>query len=125
MAVLDKAPSPEQQLIIDMYLEANPTPETSAEIVADIAEQLNKPKNSVRMILSNAKVYVKKASAVPSGSKATAEGDKAPRRGKQEAINELTALIKKLGQDPDEDILSKMTGKAATYFVEVFGTLTK
>lgn len=110
--------NPEHQEIIDRYLEADPTPETSLDIVAQIAEDLGKPKNSIRMILSNAKVYVKKTAAATVGSKG--EGtDKAPRRSKQVALEELTALIVKLGQDPNEEIIAKLTGKAADYLANV------
>ena len=43
-----------------MYTSAEPTPETSMEIVADIAEQMGESVNGVRMILTKAGVYVRK-----------------------------------------------------------------
>ena len=46
-----------------MYEEAEPTPETSMEIVKDIAEELDESPNGVRMILTKAGVYVKKTPA--------------------------------------------------------------
>ena len=45
---------------VQMYQEAEPTPETSVEIVKDIAEELLESPNGVRMILTKAGVYVRK-----------------------------------------------------------------
>ena len=51
---------------VSMYEEADPTPETSMEIVKDIAEELDESPNGVRMILTKAGVYVKKTPATKS-----------------------------------------------------------
>ncbi len=48
---------------VSMYEAADPTPETSMEIVKDIADELEESPNGVRMILTKAGVYVKKAPA--------------------------------------------------------------
>ena len=48
---------------VSMYEDASPTPETSMEIVKDIAEELDESPNGVRMILTKAGVYVKKTPA--------------------------------------------------------------
>ena len=48
---------------VEMYGEQDPTPETSMEIVKEIADELNESPNGVRMILTKAGVYVKKAPA--------------------------------------------------------------
>ena len=40
-----------------------PTPETSMEVVKEIAEELDESPNGVRMILTKAGVYVKKTPA--------------------------------------------------------------
>jgi hypothetical protein len=61
------------QQAVAMYLEAEPTPENSTEIVASIAEELEQSPNGVRMILSKAEVYVKKAPAA-SESKSSGGG---------------------------------------------------
>ena len=45
---------------IEAYQDAEPTPETSMEIVKEIAEDLGESPNGVRMILTKAGVYVKK-----------------------------------------------------------------
>ena len=49
-----------KQQAIDLYTEQDPTPETSMEIVKDIADELGESPNGVRMILTRASVYVKK-----------------------------------------------------------------
>ena len=46
---------------VSMYTESDPSPENSMEIVKEIAEELNESPNGVRMILTKAGVYVKKA----------------------------------------------------------------
>ena len=45
---------------VEMYTEQEATPETSMEIVKDIADELGESPNGVRMILTKAGVYVKK-----------------------------------------------------------------
>ena len=59
---------------VAMYEEAEPTPETSMEIVKDIAEELDESPNGVRMILTKAGVYVKKTPAAKSSGGATKGG---------------------------------------------------
>ena len=39
---------------VNLYTDADPTPETSMEIVKDIADQLGESPNGVRMILTKA-----------------------------------------------------------------------
>ena len=57
---------------VEMYVKAEPTPENSMEIVKEIAEELDESPNGVRMILTKAEVYVKKAPAAGS-SKSSGE----------------------------------------------------
>ena len=101
---------------IKMYEDANPTAETSVEIVGDIADQLGQSKNGVRMILSKAGVYIKKEPAAKSASGSTG-GTK--RVSKQDCQDALTAVIADTGQEPDQDIISKLSGKAAQYLADV------
>ena len=97
---------------VEMYEAESPTPETSMEIVKDIADELGESPNGVRMILSKAGVYVKKeASSSPAGS----PGGRS-RVSKQAAQDALSAAITARGHAVDEDIISKLTGKAAQYF---------
>ncbi len=105
---------------VDMYVESEPTPENSMDIVAEIAEELDESVNGVRMILSKAGVYVKKAAAPAksSGGSASKSGG-GTRVSKEDAQNALREAIEAAGAEVDEDIVSKLTGKAATYFVAV------
>jgi len=99
--------------VIEAYESANPTPENSMEIVEEIAEEFEQSVNGVRLILAKAGVYIKKAPATK--SKGTG-GTRVSKAASQEA---LAAAIKDAGQEVDDDIVSKLTGKAAVYFTEV------
>ena len=100
---------------VEMYEEADPTPETSMEIVKDIADSLDESPNGVRMILTKAGVYIKKNGA--SGTKTGTS--KKPRVTKQGMQDELIAAINDAGQAVDEDIISKLSGNAAQYLAGV------
>jgi len=110
----------DKQKVIKMYTGAEPTAESSTEIIKDIAEELDQSPNGIRMILVQAGVYVKKEAAVGGSSKSTTtEGAKTPRVSKESQIAALKAEIVSRGGEVDNDILEKLTGKAATYFVTV------
>ena len=110
----------QKQSAIETYKEGNPTPENSTELIKQIAEDMEQSANGVRMVLVQAGVYVKKdAAASPTKTKTTASGDKAPRVSKESQIAELRALIEAKGAEVDDDVLSKLTGKAAAYFAKV------
>lgn len=107
---------------VKMYEKAEPTPENSMEIVKEIADELGESPNGVRMILTKAGVYVKKAAASGSGtSKAAATGGS--RVSKVAAVEALTAALSDAGQEVDEDIVNKLTGKAAQYFTNIITAL--
>jgi len=59
---------------VTLYEAASPTPETSMEIVKDIAEELDESPNGVRMILTKAGVYVKKTPAAKAASTGSTGG---------------------------------------------------
>ena len=107
---------------VSMYEEAEPTPENSMEIVKEIAEELDESPNGVRMILTKAGVYVKKTPAA-GGSAAKAGGTGGGRVSKADAAAALTAAISDAGQEADEEIISKLTGKASQYFTTVITAL--
>lgn len=111
-----------KQEVIERYEAAEPTPENSAEIVAEIAEDIEKTPNGVRMILSKAGVYVKKAGSTPSKSNSGSSGT--TRVSKADAIAGLTEAISAKGAEVNDEILSKLTGKAAIYFTKVINTIT-
>ena len=98
---------------IAMYEEQEPTPETSMEIVKEIADELNESPNGVRMILTKAGVYVKKT---PASKSSGGGGGTTTRVSKAAAVEDLTAAITDSGGEVDEDIVGKLTGKAAMYF---------
>jgi len=103
---------------VEMYEEQDPTPETSMEIVKAIAEELDESPNGVRMILTKAGVYVKKSPA--SGSKpSSSNGTGGGRVSKAAAQEALIAALSDAGQEVDEDVVSKLTGKAAQYFAGI------
>lgn len=107
-----------KQEVIALYEQASPTPETSTEIIKTIADQIEMSPNGVRMVLVQAGVYVKKeASSKPTAKKESATGSK--RIPKEASIAELREAIEARNAPVDEDILSKLTGKAAIYFLSV------
>ena len=97
---------------VESYEMANPTPETSMEIVKQIANDMGESPNGVRMILTKAQVYVKKTPAKSNGSGTSTS----TRVSKAAAVEDLTAAITDMGGTVDEDIVGKLTGKAAMYF---------
>lgn len=105
---------------IDAYLAGNPTAANSTELVKEIAEEMELSANGVRQVLVQAKVYIKKdvETDKPAGKSGTS--DKAPRVSKESQIAELKELIESKGQEADDEVLSKLTGKAASYLVKVF-----
>ncbi len=111
-----------KEQVIKMYTEAEPTAETSTEIIKDIADELELSPNGVRMVLVQANVYVKKeagaAKKAASGEKKAA-GEGTKRVSKESAIADLRAAIEEKSAPVDHDILTKLTGKAAVYFLSV------
>jgi transposase-like protein len=106
--------------VIEMYEQAGPTPESSTEIIKDIAEDIEMSPNGVRMVLVQAGVYVKKdASSSSTKTTKTASGEGSKRVSKEDSIAALKAAIEAKGGPIDDDILGKLTGKAAVYFASV------
>ena len=103
-----------KQEVIEAYQEANPTPDNTMDIVKQLAEDYEKTVNGVRMILTKADVYVKKVAIKPSAKK---EGSK--RVSRQDAIDQLTAVLEAANLEVDEDIINRLTGKAALYFTNI------
>ena len=102
---------------VSMYEDMDPCPETSMEIVKGIADELDESPNGVRMILTKAGVYVKKTPAAKSSSGTTGGGS--TRVSKAAAAEALIAILGDAGQDVDEEIISKLTGKASQYFTAI------
>ena len=107
--------------VIAAYEEQNPTPENSMEIVKEIADEYEESPNGVRMILSKAGVYVKKTPAVTgSGTSSNGGSSRVSKAAAQEA---LVAALTDVGAEIDNDIVEKLTGKAAQYFAGVIGAI--
>ena len=109
-----------KQEAVEMYLEQEPTPETSMEIVKDIADHLGESPNGVRMILTKAGVYVKKS---PATGAAKSSGGGSARVSKADAAEALKGALSDAGQDIDDDIIDKLTGKASVYFTGVINNI--
>ena len=105
--------------VVAQYEGADPTPETSMEIVKEIAEDVGESPNGVRMILTKAGVYIKKAVT----SKSASGGTASKRVSKVAAHAKLTAEIISAGQEVDADIIDKMSGKAAMYLADVISKM--
>jgi transposase-like protein len=99
---------------VELYTTEEPTPETSMEVVKDIADQLGESPNGVRMILTRAGVYVKKTPA-SSSAKSTGGG----RVSKADAQEALSGALSDAGMEVDESIINKLTGKAAVYLTGI------
>ena len=109
----------QKQTAIDTYTAGNPTPENSTELIKQIAEDMEQSANGVRMVLVQAGVYVKKEAGASTTKTKAPSGDGTKRVSKESSIAELRAAIEAAGKEVDEDILSKLTGKAAVYFLSV------
>ena len=103
---------------VEMYTNQEPTPETSMEVVKEIADELSESPNGVRMILTRAGVYVKKATT-KSSSNSTGGG----RVSKADAQNTLRDAIQDAGQEVDMSIIDKLTGKAAVYITSIINAI--
>ena len=106
--------------VIAAYEEAEPTPENSMEIVKDIADEYEESPNGVRMILSKAGVYVKKTPAATGSGTSSGGGSRVSKVAAQEA---LISALTDVGAEVDNDIIEKLTGKAAQYFAGVIGAI--
>jgi|TARA_R110002110_G_scaffold42549_7_gene133395 hypothetical protein len=100
---------------VSMYEAEEPTPETSMDVVKDIADELDESPNGVRMILTKAGVYIKKSPATNGGGGSTGGG----RVSKAAMQEELIAAITDAGQTVDNDVIDKLSGKAAQYLAGV------
>ena len=106
--------------LIKAYVEQEPTPDTSTEIVASLAEDFDTTVNGARMILIKGGVYVKKTPAT-AAAKTAAGGAK--KESKAESLERLAKIISEQGGTVDDTVVSKLTGKAAAYFADVIAKI--
>ena len=113
-----------KERVVKEYLAASPTAENGTEIVEVISSNLEgSTVNGVRIILAKAtdadgnKIYISKAS----GNATKTNGDKpaTKRVNKKDAVEKLVAIITTAELNVDDDIIGKLTGKAAVYFTEL------
>ena len=104
---------------VEQYTSSNPTPETSTEIIKQIADEMEQSPNGVRMVLIQAGVYVKKDQTSTETAKKSTSGEGTKRVSKESSIAALKAAIKAKGAAVDDEILDKLTGKAAVYLTGV------
>ena len=89
-----------KQEVIAKYEGAGPTPESSTEIIKDIAEEIEMSPNGVRMVLVQAGVYVKKEAGASTTKTKAPSGDGTKRVSKESSIAELRAAIEAAGRAP-------------------------
>lgn len=111
-----------KKTIIAQYLASEPTADNTSEIIKDLAEEHELSPNGVRMVLVQAGAYVKKEAVVAAKTAAGGEkkaGTGGTRVSKESAIGELRGAIEERGAPVDDEILTKLTGKAAVYLLSV------
>ena len=109
----------QKQAAIAQYEAGSPTPENSTELIKEIAEEMEQSPNGVRMVLVQAGVYIKKEAGAPAAKTTAKSGDAPKRVSKESSIAALKAVIESKGLAVDDDVLDKLTGKAAVYFTTV------
>ncbi|QPB12103.1 hypothetical protein [Providencia phage PSTCR5] len=132
MSELDKVALADRYVeVISAYPE-DERPSITTEVVKQVAEEFGIPANSARLHISRDPrgVYIKKDSAKKSAS---ADGEKktgGTRTSKAAAQAELKAALLDAGAAEDkvaegEEIIEKMTGKAALFLAELIRSITK
>lgn len=113
----------QKQKVIDLYSNAKPTPETSTEIIKQIAEDEELSPNGVRMVLVQAGVYVKREASGGGSKEGATKTEGSKRVSKETSIATLRKLIESKGATVDDEILDKLTGKAAVYLTSVINSI--
>lgn len=116
--------------VISAYPE-DERPQFTTEVVKQVAEEFGIPANTARLHISRDPrgVYVKK----DSGKSTTSSGEKksgGTRTSKAAAHAELKSAFKDAGVSEDtlaegEEIIEKLTGKAALFLTELVRSITK
>jgi uncharacterized membrane-anchored protein len=105
----------DEQNIVELYESQQPTGKNTYECVKEVAYITKLSPNYIRRVLQEAGVYVVKEK--PKETKV--EETKKKRLSKAEAHQMLINVVSDAGSEIDEEIVSKMTGKAAAYFAEL------
>ena len=89
------------------------------DVVKELAAEYDSSANGIRMLLSKAGVYIKKADA-PKATTSTA-----PKRMSKEAAHQaLSDAIESFGIEVNKEIISKLSGVAAQYLSTVLIAVT-
>lgn len=131
MSELDKVALADRYVeVISKYPE-DERPSMTTEVVKQVAEEFGIPANSARLHISRDPrgVYIKKDSA----KKPAGDGEKksgGTRTSKAAAQAELKSALMDAGASEDkvaegEEIIEKMTGKAALFLAELIRSITK
>jgi len=107
---------------VELYQEADPTPENTIEICEQIAEELEETTNGVRMILVKAGVYTKKEPGKASGASAKST---TPRVSKADQHKSLIDAVENAGQKIDEAMVGRLSGKAAAELATIINNIVK
>lgn len=116
-----------KQELVDAYKERSPTAENTVEITKALAEEFEASVNAIRMILIKAGVYIKKEPDAK-GASAKSGGSTSTRVSKADAIQSLVSELENCGEmdvEIDQEIIDKLTGKAALYFATVIKKINK
>lgn len=91
----------------------------SSEVVKKLADEIGKTPNGVRIILQKAEVYIKKTPTAKASTSASGEsgGKRVNKAQAQEECKNAISLID--SELVDDELISKLTGKAASYFAGV------
>lgn len=112
------------EIMEDQYETDKERADATTEVVKQLSEKYDEKPNGTRMVLMGAGVYIKKTPGTKTTDSASKSGG-TKRINKAEAQQSLTNTIAAI--DPalvDEEIITKLTGKAAAYFVGVLTTAT-
>lgn len=107
-----------KDLVIKQYLESDPTPNNTVELCKSIADEHDVSSNVIRKLLVDAEVYISQGQVSSKKSTST----KLDKSKMQSTIQEVIA---KLGEPVNDDIILKLTGKAANYLTGVLSVLNK
>lgn len=108
-----------RELVIQKYKAANPTAANTTEIIKEIADEIEQSPNGIRMILIQSGDYVKKDAPTETTKKSSTKEGGTKRVSKESLLQELKNAIEAKGGNVDDDIVDKLTGKAAVYFTEL------
>ncbi len=101
------------------YLESDPTANNTVELCKSLADEHGVSANVIRQLLVGAEVYISQGQVTSSKKTTSTKLDKSKMQ------DSIQSVIEALGEKVDQDIISKLTGKAANYLSSVMSKLDK